>query len=124
MIDRDWHPWIIEVNTNPCLALSSSYLARLIPEMLENSLRLTIDCLYPEPIGSPKKAVASVVDTTLPLNKFQLIFASEKDEEKLSTRMGLEGWTKFCEETSKVIESNVKSEPATACDNITAPDGC
>jgi D-alanine-D-alanine ligase-like ATP-grasp enzyme len=37
MIDADWKPYIIEVNTNPCLALSSSYLARLIPELVENT---------------------------------------------------------------------------------------
>ena len=43
LIDRDWTPWIIEVNTNPCLSLSSSYLSRLIPEMLENTFRLTLD---------------------------------------------------------------------------------
>jgi len=39
MIDEDHKPWLIEVNTNPCLELSSPYLARLIPSMLENALK-------------------------------------------------------------------------------------
>jgi len=39
MIDEDLNPWIIEVNTNPCLELSSPYLARLIPQMIENTLK-------------------------------------------------------------------------------------
>ena len=39
MIDEDMKPWIIEVNTNPCLELSSPYLARLIPAMLENTIK-------------------------------------------------------------------------------------
>lgn len=39
MIDEDLKPWLIEVNTNPCLELSSSYLARLIPAMVENSIK-------------------------------------------------------------------------------------
>ena len=39
MIDEDWQPWLIEVNTNPCLELSSPYLARLIPTMVENALK-------------------------------------------------------------------------------------
>lgn len=39
MIDEDMKPWLIEVNTNPCLELSSPYLARLIPSMIENSIK-------------------------------------------------------------------------------------
>ena len=39
MIDEDLKPWLIEVNTNPCLELSSPYLARLIPSMLENAIK-------------------------------------------------------------------------------------
>ena len=39
MVDEDLKPWLIEVNTNPCLELASPYLARLIPAMLENSIK-------------------------------------------------------------------------------------
>ena len=39
MIDEDMNPWMIEVNTNPCFELSSPYLARLIPAMIENTLK-------------------------------------------------------------------------------------
>ena len=39
MVDDNFKVWIIEVNTNPCLALSSSLLARLIPTMVENAFR-------------------------------------------------------------------------------------
>lgn len=39
MIDEDCNPWMIEVNTNPCFELSSPYLARLIPAMVENALK-------------------------------------------------------------------------------------
>ena len=39
MIDEDLKPWLIEVNTNPCLELSSPYLARIIPAMLENAIK-------------------------------------------------------------------------------------
>jgi tubulin monoglycylase TTLL3/8 len=37
MIDEDFRIWLIEVNTNPCFELSSSLLARLIPNMIENA---------------------------------------------------------------------------------------
>ena len=39
MIDEDLNVWMIEVNTNPCFELSSPYLARLIPAMIENCLK-------------------------------------------------------------------------------------
>jgi D-alanine-D-alanine ligase-like ATP-grasp enzyme len=39
MIDEDLKPWLIEVNTNPCLELSAPYLARLIPTMIENAMK-------------------------------------------------------------------------------------
>ena len=39
MIDEDLNAWMIEVNTNPCFELSSPYLARLIPSMIENALK-------------------------------------------------------------------------------------
>lgn len=34
MIDSNYNVWLIEVNTNPCLELSSKLLARLIPTMV------------------------------------------------------------------------------------------
>jgi len=42
MIDEDMKPWLIEVNTNPCLELSCPYLARLIPSMIENAVKFSI----------------------------------------------------------------------------------
>jgi len=49
MIDDEFKPYLIEVNTNPCLELSSPLLARLIPNMLENALKIGLDCLFPPP---------------------------------------------------------------------------
>lgn len=72
MIDDEFKIYIIEVNTNPCLELSSPLLARLIPNMLENALRLTIDPMFPPPENySQKKAF---VGDACPENKFNLIF--------------------------------------------------
>ena len=49
MIDNNFKVWLIEVNTNPCLELPSSLLARIIPNMIENAFRIAIDPLYPPP---------------------------------------------------------------------------
>jgi D-alanine-D-alanine ligase-like ATP-grasp enzyme len=43
MVDDEFRPYLIEVNTNPCLELSSPLLARLIPNMLENALKIGLD---------------------------------------------------------------------------------
>ena len=49
MIDEDFKLYLIEVNTNPCLELSSTLLARLIPNMLENVYKIAVDPIFPPP---------------------------------------------------------------------------
>lgn len=39
MLDINLRPWLIEINTNPCLELSSPLLERIIPHMVENAFR-------------------------------------------------------------------------------------
>ena len=39
MIDEDLKVWLIEINTNPCLELSSPLLGKIISNMLENAFR-------------------------------------------------------------------------------------
>lgn len=39
--------WLIEVNTNPCIEESSNLLKMLIPRMIEDMLRLTVDKAFP-----------------------------------------------------------------------------
>lgn len=46
MIDEFFHPWLIEVNTNPCLALSGPYLNTLIPKMLEDAFHIALDQFF------------------------------------------------------------------------------
>jgi len=46
MIDEDFKIYLIEVNTNPCLETSCPLLARIISEMIDNSLRIAFDPMY------------------------------------------------------------------------------
>ena len=46
MIDENFKVYLIEANTNPCLEICSPLLARIIPELLDNSFRIALDPLY------------------------------------------------------------------------------
>ena len=39
MIDEQFKPWLIEINSNPCLELSCPLLADIIPSLVENTLK-------------------------------------------------------------------------------------
>ena len=74
MLDADLKPWLIEINTNPCLELSSTILVRIIPAMVENVMRIALDTVFPEPLNIPKRTQGGFVQEVIPENKFELIF--------------------------------------------------
>jgi D-alanine-D-alanine ligase-like ATP-grasp enzyme len=43
IVDSNLESWLIEVNTNPCLEESSPLLQTLIPRMVNDAIRLTVD---------------------------------------------------------------------------------
>lgn len=73
MIDEDFHPWLIEINTNPCLELSCPLLGRIIPAMVENALRIGLDPLFPPPANLLQKSNC-FNDQALETNRFELVF--------------------------------------------------
>lgn len=78
MIDSQFNPWLIECNTNPCIELSSPVLAKIIPAMLDNALRIGLDPLFPPPPGTyPIRKVP--IDT----NKFELVFDELRDGKQI-----------------------------------------
>jgi hypothetical protein len=46
MIDENFKVYLIEVNTNPCLEISCPLLARIIPEVIDNTFRIALDPLF------------------------------------------------------------------------------
>lgn len=46
MIDENFKVYMIEVNTNPSLEICCPLLARIIPELLDNSFRIALDPVY------------------------------------------------------------------------------
>lgn len=80
MIDENQKVWLIEVNTNPCLELSSSLLARLIPALIENVVKIAIDPIFPAPEWSYSRK-GQIPDFSE--NKFELVFNEATDSESL-----------------------------------------
>ena len=66
MIDEFFTPWLIEVNTNPCLELSGRYLKHLIPTMVVHAFNITIDQIF------------MTEDVNYNQNLFELIFSENK----------------------------------------------
>ncbi|CAD8187891.1 unnamed protein product [Paramecium pentaurelia] len=46
MLDEQLKPWLIEINTNPCLEESSPLLKELIPKMINDAFKIVIDPLF------------------------------------------------------------------------------
>ena len=46
IIDNDFKPWILEINDNPGLCISSPVIEKLVPRMLDDAFRLTIDKVF------------------------------------------------------------------------------
>jgi len=47
MLDSDLNCWLIEANTNPCLEESSKILETLLPRLIDDMFKLTIDKIFP-----------------------------------------------------------------------------
>ena len=46
ILDNDFRPWILEINNNPGLGISSPVIQKLVPRMLDDAFRLTIDKVF------------------------------------------------------------------------------
>ena len=49
ILDVDQNVFLIEVNTNPCLEESSALLKQLLPRMVDDMIKLTVDKVFPKP---------------------------------------------------------------------------
>ena len=49
MLDEEYKPWLIEANTNPCLETGCPILDTLIPNVVNSTIKLAVDCLFKPP---------------------------------------------------------------------------
>lgn len=55
--------------------------------MLENSFRIALDTLFPEPLSNYRRSTSSVILEPLPENKYELVFHSCVDGVRLIDRL-------------------------------------
>ena len=79
ILDEDFNTWLIEVNTNPCLEESGALLSMLLPRMVEDMLKLTVDVVFPK--GSIKKSKKSKDVKRSPVKQTKLDANLLKDKE-------------------------------------------
>jgi len=83
MFDSNFRPYLIEVNSNPSLEISSSLLAKIFSVMIDNTFRIAVDPLFP-PCGdgfANKKSAEGI--ELCPENRFDLIFDERVDAKGL-----------------------------------------
>ena len=47
LIDEDFRVWLLEVNTNPYFGIPTKFIARLLPQMIDDMLNIILDPLMP-----------------------------------------------------------------------------
>jgi hypothetical protein len=81
IIDEDFNTWLIEVNTNPCIEESSRILKVLLPRMIDDMLKISVDTYFSD--FNPKKGPKIL--ETVPEIASPMIFPvpGYKDEENM-----------------------------------------
>jgi len=74
MIDRDFRPYLIEANYNPCLEMNCNLMERIVPALIENTFRIGLDPLFPPSCHYPPNQRYYLVDNYLKHCKYELIF--------------------------------------------------
>ncbi len=46
IIDQNYKPWILEINYNPGLQISSKVIENIVPRMIDDAFRITIDSIF------------------------------------------------------------------------------
>jgi len=73
MVDENFKPTLIEVNSNPCLEFSSPMLKIMITDMINNLFMTSVDklCIPPKEGSRTRACEAALDDISMQVNKFE-----------------------------------------------------
>ena len=71
MFDCDFNPYLIEINTNPGLEISSPLINILVPRMIDDALRLTIDTLFLTEYAWNSESNSNLYKSPFPVSKYK-----------------------------------------------------
>ena len=60
MLDKNLNVYLLEVNRNPGLEISSPWIKAIVPRMIDDALRLTIDVIFPPKYQFDKNTIAEL----------------------------------------------------------------
>ena len=106
MIDEAFKIYLIEININPCLDVTSSFSSRFVTDLVENTLRIAVDPLFPPPQDFLQKKKSGELLTEI---KYEIIFDQRTDGEELDNlyeRVDLSKYYIIIGELIKSIEDN------------------
>ena len=73
ILDEDYNPFLLEINTNPGYEISSPLIEKLVPRMIDDALRLTIDKAFERKDKNKKFSLFPVDDYSVEENMWQKI---------------------------------------------------
>ena len=82
MIDNEFKLQLIEINTNPDISLCCQTLSKIIPLVLENVIKLTLDPLFPPPSSNHQRR-CQFNQNSIENNKFILLYDSNQDYQQI-----------------------------------------
>ena len=101
MLEDNFKLSLIEVNTNPCLETESPLLARIIPELIDNTFKIALDPIFPPPdLTTHRKLAVNELPQEI---KYSLIFDEKVDGPELK-----DIFTRYYEKLEK--RSTLKSD--------------
>ena len=75
MLDENFKVYLIECNTNPCLAVPCPLLSCVISKVIDNTFRVTLDPIFP----TKRRTDAGLISDA----KIMMIFDEELEEAEL-----------------------------------------
>ncbi len=104
ILDEDFNVWLIEVNTNPCIEESSELLKILLPRMIEDMVKLTVDQMFPK-IKKKGNGRSNIASPQKNLGKASVLNAAKASQQNLTQTNGATGLDKIDEEDIVIGET-------------------